>query len=222
MRNLLHHPDTSQTCRLKLQEALKKLTMVHSLFLSIPNNLKGRSLYKIQFITKYQYHGIQKSENPNLIQISYKQICTVITQITKTSSKTCCSPTQLKKRRLLFQCPSGVPESRHLHSLPPYCVHTKSFSIMMLWAHQTCRDFYISAAAGSSCGPVPAAWPAAAAAPADCCLSPACWRSAPEPPGSLPLVYQVLGGHPGCLCPCFKQMGKKKRASSVCFVIADT
>lgn len=220
--HLLRHPDTSSTCRLKLQEALiKKLAVVHSLFYVFRITLKDEAYTKYNLLQRINIMGLKKAKNPNLIQISYKQICAVVTQ-NKDKFKTCCSPTQLKKRRLLFQCPSGVPESRHLHLLPPYCVHTKSFSLTMLLARQTCTDFYISAAAGSWCEPVPATWPAAAAAPADCCLSPACWRSALEPPGSLPLVYQVLGGHPGCLCPCFKQMGEKKSASSVCFVIADT
>lgn len=76
---------------------------------------------------------------------------------------------------------------------------------MTLLARQTYTDFYISAAAGSWFGPAPAAWPAAAAVPADCSLSRACSRSAPEPPGSSPSAWPVLGGHPGCPCPCLKQ-----------------
>lgn len=69
--HLLRHPDTSFTCRLKLQEALiKKLAVVHSLFYVFRITL-NLSLYKIQFITTYQYHGTQKSEksqfNTNII-----------------------------------------------------------------------------------------------------------------------------------------------------------
>lgn len=113
--HLLHHPDTSFTCRLKLQEALKKLAVVHSLFYVFRITLKDEAYTKYNLLQRINIMGLKKAKNPNLIQISYKQICAVVTQ-NKDKFKTCCSPTQLKKRRLLFQCPSGVPESRHLHT----------------------------------------------------------------------------------------------------------
>lgn len=68
----------------------------------------------------------------------------------------------------------------------PYRNSAPNFQFTMLSARQTCTRSCTSAAAGSWCGPAPAAWPAAAAAPADCSRSRACWLSAPGPPGSSP------------------------------------
>lgn len=75
------------------------------------------------------------------------------------------------------------PATKHLS---PYCNSAPNFQFTMLSARQTCTRSCTSAAAGSWCGPAPAAWPAAAAAPADCSRSRACWLSAPGPPGSSP------------------------------------